>query len=985
MFPGQSSSSSCNRVGARNHMQFGPPVPVPVPAANGSFVIASNVTPDPNNPNTYYNAPPSAANNTMLSEQSYLTSWQHMTRTIAHYDFHEQIGQGTYGQVYRATCKDTGAPVALKKMRVHHGAFWGMPQQLIREIKILKRLRHPNLLKLTEVVTSKGVEHLDPNDEYERKTNSSSNNKPDKTLDAREGYKGNLFLVLEYVSHDLTGLMDVAYKFTPVQVKVLMRQLLEAIAYMHEQKYVHRDIKSSNILLDSQFRLKLADFGLARSMEPPLLDQLHDRASSLEMTNKVITLWYRPPEILVGATKYGTAVDVFSAGCILAELILGRPLFPGKTEMDQLNLIMELLGTPNKDTWDYILTLIGSKGGTDDSMDLAEIQTPKLSTLRDRYVNKMSVTALNLLDKLLDWDPRKRLTAANALKNRYFWTQPVAPDDPAELGCIELSGGHFHEFQTKKKRREAKEEAEKAMKVASHKGMSESEAKDEYDSVYKHLMNRVAMEGLETVIVSKSADWSKDSSRGSSRDRDKRSSKHSKEEDSEKREKKREDRKRKSDGSGDDEKRRKQRREEKESRERRRLKHAAKNSAVLRTDDTPPALLSQIEAAPEQDPIATKDIHFDIVSAVEIPPLPLANAESVRELDPMHMTVPSFENTMQQSEQPRQPDERHDLTMSLVLKDREEGPKRDSGWRDQPSRTRSDGSRDDYIRRERTDRDALSDVGRGRRSSKDRHRDRDRKKRDRGTNKERHRADKDRRRSQERGVDRDREFEREHGMDREREFDRERGVDRGREFDVYRRDHDIEEPAHQNREREHSRSRNGPKRLSRERDFDGRLNRPDSENWDEPGGDMRFPTSNAGSYDHDFREPQYPPNQAYSRFDGPLSRRLVGSPPSVNGTNKQVEGPPSSANDMNRRFNGPLVQQSRAPSRGGPGRGPSNIGPPNRDPSTEFGHYGSRDPPQREYRYGSRSGGPSLHGRHERDEIGGPLPSSGRDRDRRRR
>jgi serine/threonine protein kinase len=166
--------------------------------------------------------------------------------------------------------------VALKKIRVHHGGYWGMPPTVIREIKILKRLRHENLLTMVEVVSSKGVEHLDDDDEVEEKHKVKESVKHDKILDAREGYKGNLFLVLEYVSHDLTGLMDVTYRFTEVQVKVIFRQLLKALEYMHEQKYVHRDIKSSNILIDSHWRVKLADFGLARCIEPPIMDNLHE-------------------------------------------------------------------------------------------------------------------------------------------------------------------------------------------------------------------------------------------------------------------------------------------------------------------------------------------------------------------------------------------------------------------------------------------------------------------------------------------------------------------------------------------------------------------------------------------------------------------------------------------------------------------------------------------------------------------------------------
>lgn len=239
------------------------------------------------------------------------------TRTIAHYCRLEQIGEGTYGQVYRAKCLTSNLAhpaggeimVALKKIKLHHPGYWGMPQTVLREIKILKKLQHKNMVKMYEVVSSKGVEKLDWEDEREderRKREqlsdnnttplansdasltpagskkiilesgnhsntilSSSNAKPGSvtainaaalakknkkrgTSDAstmnemeklRESYKGNLFLVLEYISHDLTGLLDMAYKFTEIQIKSIYKQLLDVLDFMHTRNYVHRDLK----------------------------------------------------------------------------------------------------------------------------------------------------------------------------------------------------------------------------------------------------------------------------------------------------------------------------------------------------------------------------------------------------------------------------------------------------------------------------------------------------------------------------------------------------------------------------------------------------------------------------------------------------------------------------------------------------------------------------------------------------------------------
>jgi hypothetical protein len=242
------------------------------------------------------------------------------TRTIAHYCSLEQIGEGTYGQVYRAKCLTStlthpagGQMVALKKIKLHHPGYWGMPPTVLREIKILKKLQHKNMVKMYEVVSSKGVEELDWEDEREderRKREQASNNNNNTTTtplvnsdasltpagskkiilesgnnhsnaissssnaksgsttamnaagtkkknkrgtsDAstmnemeklRESYKGNLFLVLEYISHDLTGLLDMAYKFTEIQIKSIYKQLLDVLDFMHTRNYVHRDLK----------------------------------------------------------------------------------------------------------------------------------------------------------------------------------------------------------------------------------------------------------------------------------------------------------------------------------------------------------------------------------------------------------------------------------------------------------------------------------------------------------------------------------------------------------------------------------------------------------------------------------------------------------------------------------------------------------------------------------------------------------------------
>jgi len=151
-------------------------------------------------------------------------------------------------------------------------------------------------------------------------------------------------MVFEYMDHDLTGLLErPGTKFSVAQIKCYMKQLLTGLYYCHKNHILHRDIKGSNLLIDNKGILKLADFGLARPYTT------NEGANPL--TNRVITLWYRPPELLLGAQAYGPAVDMWSAGCIFAELLHGKPILPGKDELEQLDLIFKLCGSPTMENW----------------------------------------------------------------------------------------------------------------------------------------------------------------------------------------------------------------------------------------------------------------------------------------------------------------------------------------------------------------------------------------------------------------------------------------------------------------------------------------------------------------------------------------------------------------------------------------------------------------------------------------------------------
>nr|XP_043630774.1 cyclin-dependent kinase C-2-like [Erigeron canadensis] len=348
------------------------------------------------------------------------------SRSVDCFEKLEQIGEGTYGQVYMAKEIRTGEIVALKKIRMDNERE-GFPITAIREIKILKKLHHENVIKLKEIVTSPGPEKEDQG-------------RPDGNK-----YKGGIYMVFEYMDHDLTGLADrPGMRFSVPQIKCYMRQLLTGLHYCHVNQVLHRDIKGSNLLIDNEGNLKLADFGLARSFS-------NDHNGNL--TNRVITLWYRPPELLLGTTKYGPAVDMWSVGCIFAELLHGKPIFPGKDEPEQLSKIFELCGAPDEINWPGVSKIPWYNN--------FKPTRPLKRRLREVF-RHFDRHALELLEKMLTLDPSQRISAKDALDAEYFWIDPL-PCDPKSLPKYEAS----HEFQTKKKRQQQRQhdEAAKRQKI----------------------------------------------------------------------------------------------------------------------------------------------------------------------------------------------------------------------------------------------------------------------------------------------------------------------------------------------------------------------------------------------------------------------------------------------------------------------------------------------------------------------------------------
>lgn len=245
-------------------------------------------------------------------------------------------------------------------------------------------------------------------------------------------------MVFEYMDHDLTGLMDTpTIRFTESHVKCYMIQLLKGLEYCHSHEVLHRDIKGSNLLIDNNGNLKIADFGLARSYGE----------QGRKYTNRVITLWYRPPELLLGANEYGPSVDMWSVGCLLAELLTRKPLFPGKDEAEQLDLIFQVMGTPSEQTWPRWRSLPQARMVSDSRVYVPQLEKRFAKLAAQRGV-PCTQPMIELLSQMLMLDPAKRISAADALAHKWFQEQPYACRKD-ELPTHKLS---THEFQAKRRR-----------------------------------------------------------------------------------------------------------------------------------------------------------------------------------------------------------------------------------------------------------------------------------------------------------------------------------------------------------------------------------------------------------------------------------------------------------------------------------------------------------------------------------------------------
>ncbi|XP_041376390.1 cyclin-dependent kinase 10-like isoform X2 [Gigantopelta aegis] len=280
----------------------------------------------------------------------------------------------------------------------------GIPISGLREINILLNLRHDNIVEMKEVVVGKSFD--------------------------------SIFLVMEYCEQDLASLLDnMAAPFSESQVKCIGIQLLKGLRYLHENFIIHRDLKVSNLLMTDKGCIKIADFGLARKYRLPMK----------AMTPKVVTLWYRSPELLLGAKTHTTAVDMWSAGCILGELLAHRPLLPGRSEIHQIELIITMFGTPNDSIWPGFSSL--------PALENISLKKQPYNNLRHTFP-WLSDGGVRLLNFLFMFDPVKRATAEDCLDCSYFKEQPH-PCEPEFMPS-------FPQHRLKRKNADSQKEEQKS-------------------------------------------------------------------------------------------------------------------------------------------------------------------------------------------------------------------------------------------------------------------------------------------------------------------------------------------------------------------------------------------------------------------------------------------------------------------------------------------------------------------------------------------
>ncbi|KAK7207233.1 kinase-like domain-containing protein [Myxozyma melibiosi] len=343
--------------------------------------------------------------------------------SFAKVDYEElgKLGEGTFGEVYKARHKRTGRLVALKKILMHNERE-GFPITAIREIRILKQLSHENVIPLFEMAIERAV--------WDKNTKK----------------RGLIYMVTPYMDHDLAGLLEnPAVQFSVAQIKCYMLQLLAGTKYLHDSQILHRDMKAANLLIDNNGILKIADFGLARKFEeePPKRGDEGAAPARRDYTNCVVTRWYRPPELLLGERRYTCAIDMWGVGCIFGEMYRHKPIITGNSDMDQLQKIFQLCGSPTQETMP----------GWDKLPDANGLRFPQFPRRLEYEFNELGPEGVELLADMLLLNPLRRITAVSAMSHPFFSTYPL-PATPQELPIYDSS----HEYDRRRFQEKARRE-----------------------------------------------------------------------------------------------------------------------------------------------------------------------------------------------------------------------------------------------------------------------------------------------------------------------------------------------------------------------------------------------------------------------------------------------------------------------------------------------------------------------------------------------
>jgi len=319
----------------------------------------------------------------------------------------KKLGEGTYGVVFQGKDKSTGVVVALKQVKIDKEPYQkqGFPVTALREINILLSLKHPNIVNCSEmVIDDVEEEHFLP-------------------------YRA--FMVMELFDHDIRSIIDgfpSSHGFSQGQIKCIVKQVLEGVKYMHNNWVLHRDLKTANLLYNNNGRVCICDFGMSRKFDSPIRSYTQD----------VVTLHYRAPEILFGSDTYDSASDMWSVGCVLAELLLKRTLFHGEGERQHLNSVIELLGPPDETLFSRLSHFKSLQWSKTVSVIPGGIRCMIPSSTVSSGGGFLTLTGMDLLSRMLCWDPTLRISAAESLDHPWFSEDFPPPLEVSEMPKFDL-------------------------------------------------------------------------------------------------------------------------------------------------------------------------------------------------------------------------------------------------------------------------------------------------------------------------------------------------------------------------------------------------------------------------------------------------------------------------------------------------------------------------------------------------------------------